>query len=411
MRNATQLRPIIDLEITKITPGEKEAYDRFRDTYQQYWRGYIDPIGVRFRVSPEGELGFDARMLPLIAGTDYDKIREQVGERTVVPPVAKAGAHFVLAVGDDAELRREIDRAARAFGRSSDFGIGWLGDWVAIGAADRSALWDLALFTRTVPELAPRARERIEDRRGFERRLWPRLPFYAMAHVRARIGLVATLAAVRKYVDDAAPGMLDWGPTAKYRDVDVVKVAAKTGSEASDELGALAIHYGVAGDVFVVAVDRSTFEHAVDLVLDGRAAKAAKPGAVAMQTAISVDAPVGGPMRKVGLAMLEELARRDLRSASRQWEAMKRAGLEDTDAPSYLGETPRAAAGGTFSLDGDGAVAHSLYGTEARPTLPPSLPEGSPLATALARLAGFDFGLAFEGKGNHQGLHTVGRLR
>ena len=167
--------PLLDLELGRSSPPSVNAYARFRETYQNYWRGFIDPIGARFKVGDDGAIAFDARMMPLIAGTDYDSIRRQVGERRVDPPRATTGAHLVLAVGDDAQLRREVDRLANSIG-PDDFGIGWLGDWVAIGAADREGLWQLALLSRELPELAPsspRARGAVDSRSAVSGRASP----------------------------------------------------------------------------------------------------------------------------------------------------------------------------------------------------------------------------------------------
>jgi hypothetical protein len=409
MGTARRATPLLDLELGKVTAAERDAYARFRETYQTYWRGFIDPIGARLEIGEDGSIAFDARMMPLISGTEYDDIRRQVGDRRVGPPVAKGGAHFVLAVGDDAGLRREVDRLAHSIG-PDDFGIGWLGDWVALGAADREGIWELALLSRELPELHPPAREGLGSRRQQERRLWPRLPFYAMAHVKSKVGLIATLTVLRKYIDSAAPGQLEWGPAGKYRGIDVVEVGAKPSSELIDDFGDVKLRYAIVGDVLVLALERQTFEHAVDMVLDKRVARESSD-ATAMQTAVTVDAAAGGPLHRTTLAFLEAVARDDARAAARQWEAITRGKVALEQAAWFLGETPGAAAGGAFTLDAAGAVEHSLYGSDGIPKLPAALPADSPLAKALVRLAGFDLGLAFEGKGDAQGLRTTGRLR
>ena len=44
------LTPLIEMEGDRATPAEKAQYDQFRDQYEDYWRQYFDPIGVRIRV-------------------------------------------------------------------------------------------------------------------------------------------------------------------------------------------------------------------------------------------------------------------------------------------------------------------------------------------------------------------------
>ena len=43
----------MDLNLEKVTPEEQGAYQRFADTYQTYWRGFIDPIGVQLTVTDD----------------------------------------------------------------------------------------------------------------------------------------------------------------------------------------------------------------------------------------------------------------------------------------------------------------------------------------------------------------------
>jgi hypothetical protein len=61
--------------VTRVSPAEREAYDRFRDSYQQYWRSFIDPIGVEIAPRADGH-GWeaDARLLPLIDGSEYREL-------------------------------------------------------------------------------------------------------------------------------------------------------------------------------------------------------------------------------------------------------------------------------------------------------------------------------------------------
>src|SRR5207302_8883531 len=40
--------PLVELPIGRITPTEEQEYRRFRHYYTQLWRGFFDPIGMRF---------------------------------------------------------------------------------------------------------------------------------------------------------------------------------------------------------------------------------------------------------------------------------------------------------------------------------------------------------------------------
>ena len=54
------------------------------------------------------------------------------------------GLRFVFAVAEGSGLRRELDAMGRKLSGHRDVGLGWLGDWVMVGSADRSGLWDVA---------------------------------------------------------------------------------------------------------------------------------------------------------------------------------------------------------------------------------------------------------------------------
>src|SRR5437763_4754685 len=45
------MTPIIEMDLEKVTRGEAESYQRWRDSYQQNWSNYFDPIAVRLEVS------------------------------------------------------------------------------------------------------------------------------------------------------------------------------------------------------------------------------------------------------------------------------------------------------------------------------------------------------------------------
>ena len=64
------LTPIAEIPLAKVTQAEADAYNRWRDGYQQNWRQYFDPIAVRFSVAAR-RLSAEVSVMPLIAGTDY----------------------------------------------------------------------------------------------------------------------------------------------------------------------------------------------------------------------------------------------------------------------------------------------------------------------------------------------------
>ena len=411
------LTPLADLHVDKVTPAERDAYDRFRTTYQSYWRTYIDPIAVRVRLSEDGKsVSLDARMLPLIERSDYDSMVRDVGQARVAPADLRSGIHWTLAVGADAHLREELDTIGKMLGRS-DVGFGWLGGWVAIGAMDRSGLWDIGLVSREIPELPPEDGS-SSKRRGDEWKVAARAPIYVAAHVKNPLGLAATLTAIRGAVTAAAPGLVEWGDGGTYREVPVVTIKAQPQANRYDEgLDQLAIHYATVEDVFVASLDRTTLQLSIDAVLGGRfpkqLAKDSKEGAqTILQVAVSKP---DGWLQKTLLGLLEGQARQALRASLRDMEALDRGlgGLPPEGdarrdaAMAFLGYEPRSVQGGTFERGEDGAIKSSIYGSEARPIYPPIPIEDAPVTRLVQSLAHLGMGVAFEGEGKMRGLHVT----
>ena len=77
--NLSFLKSVNELNITKITPAEKKAYEFFRDRYQSHWSKYFDPISAQLSIE-NGKIKGDLSILPLIGGTDYRQMIQTVGD-------------------------------------------------------------------------------------------------------------------------------------------------------------------------------------------------------------------------------------------------------------------------------------------------------------------------------------------
>ncbi len=410
-----RLAPIRDLErgLKNASPAEVEAYDRFRQTYQSYWRSFIDPIAARIDRSEDGKaLSVDARMLPLIDVSEYDRILAEVGQQTVLGPDDGPGMQWTLAIGKDAKLRRSLDGIAKGVIPGDKIGINWLGDWVSFGVADRGGLWDMALITGLVPALdEPR---RLEA--GLE--MLSTFPIYAAVHVASRIGLAALLTGLRGWVSDSAPGMVSWGQGEPYRDIPVVTISEGSGSPR--EFRDLTIHYATVDDVFVVAFNRATLLGLIDRCLAGDMPKAptGPPSAAAehdAQAVINVNPGPGGYLAKtvMGVAEIVLLAKHGqiMDDYEVLWRGLGGGGALTADAlrefgVAYVGREPRSPHGGTFSIV-DGFPTHSVYGDSVRPIMPEVPVAGSPITDVISRLGALRMTLEAEGEGDSRGLHTT----
>lgn len=404
---AAAMKPLLELDLDKVTPDEAQAYARFRAEYLGQWQTFIDPIAARISYEDEGrKISIDARMLPLIQNSEYDSLQEQVGERTTTPPTFDGAFQWTLAVGDDAGLRRELNMMARQMSGSRDIGLDWLGDWVMVGAADRSGLYDLAIALGLIPE-AGRAMG-LDAEVLIE--LATRIPLYFGAHVKNSLGLAATLTALRSFIEGAAPGLVFWDSSQIYGDIPITSIRG-TGA-----FSHIALHYAVANEVVAFSLERETLETIIDAALAGELSGSGDTtSSEPLQTMLTLRPSPGQSWMMTALeGMLEKSAEQGFHSARQHYRVLAH-GLPDLpedardardEAVAILGIAPRDPHQGVFSLDAHGQVQHSIYTHEAR-TIYPALPiEGSPVTAILKTLLGLELQLGFEGEDEHRGLRT-----
>ena len=407
------LRPLVELDLTHVTQREEGAYGRFRDTYQRAWKGFIDPIGVRIR---RGEKGIDleAVMMPLIQSSDYNTLERMVGRARLKEAPLSTGLRMSLGVAADSELRATLDQLGRRFTSSRDIGIGWLGDWVMVGFADRSGLWDAALTAGDIPSQG--GRRAVADREQ-RKRVWDRFPVYVGAHVSNRLALAATLTALKAFAHSVAPGVLEWGEGSPYRKVPVVDVRERI--DAPEGGGGISLHYAIPKSVLVISLDRGALEQQIDAVLEGQVPQKAKgEDPTAAQSVLALK-PGGAQswLSRTVLGLLERGTLAGNRSAYRAYEALAQGlrgelpadpAAREALAIAYLGYAPAAANGGRFDLV-DGEVKHSLYGTETEPVFPKIPVVDSPVTAFVQSLEELRLTLSFEGEGRHRGLRSTVR--
>jgi hypothetical protein len=278
------LTPLIDLPaVTRVSAAEKAAYESFVGGYQQYWKQFIDPVAIRVDVEDTGATSvaqIDVRILPLISATDYSEIAAIVGGTRVHVSAIDRGLQGVWAVGKDARLRTDLDGVMRAATGQGDIGMGWLGDWVLLGIEDGAAIVELMARFGDLVQMPPAMAERDAFNDVEMWRLAGRFPLYAAAEVKNPAMLVATLAAIRTMLGGVAPGMLDWGETARHRDLPIVRVgASKSAPLPNREIAdAVALYYVQTGEALVLAIDLEVLRRAVDRVLAGKLPEARRRG-------------------------------------------------------------------------------------------------------------------------------------
>lgn len=399
--------PLRDLSLDKVTLDEKQAYERFATTYQQYWRGVIDPIGVR--INREGaSIDLDARMLPIIDASDYNELREFVGTARVVP-VGESGFAWVGAIGENARLRQELESVGRSF-MGQKFGLGWLGDWVSIGAMERSGILDAATMVHQADA------KRMQNELPAELSgVLSRLPLYLMVHLKNTAVFGGILASLKTMADDSAPGLIDWGQVEPYNEIPVVRVGtSKSGQSATGV--PVALYYATVGDIWVISFEETTLHIQIDRLLSGKHPVKVVGDDLGREPA---QAAFNGQfenefLKLAFLSVLELESRRSAWSSLFLHEDLMRGQpqLKGADPEvlreaslAFLGLAPAHFHGGTYDHGKFGA-SHSIYGSPQRIVWPKVPVNGSPLTELVTSLRALELSLEFEGEGNHEGIRA-----
>lgn len=404
--DARLMTPLVDIEVEAVSEAEQQAYDRFRRGYQRQWRQLIDPVGARLTYR-DNRLSVDGRMVPLPDRSPYDALSRAVGHQPVEPKGFDTGFRWTLGVADDADLRSHVGMMATQMTGRADLDVDWLGEWVMVGVSDRGSLWDIALQTGVIPSEETHLRTR-HGMQSIPR--YAQIPLYAGADLRSKVALTTTLTAARSFVEDVAPGQIEWGQFDSYRDVPVVAVRPAEAPD-DDPWAEVGIYYAIVDDTFVVSLDLTTLKILVDELLDGESTSGAHP----MQSTIEVKPDADRSwLTQVVLGAVESQVYRGRREARSGLEAVIRGVPEFADDPDrwatvserYLGVVYADPHGGEWAMGAHGQPEHSLAMGD-RDTFWPEIPvEGSPVTELLLSLRDLELAIDVYEEDEHRGLRT-----
>lgn len=246
------MTPILEIPLKTVTKEEADAYGRWRDTYQGYWRAFFDPIAVRLTVKAQ-KTGVDLTVMPLILGTDYTNWVRFTEKGCLAPD--GAGLHDALvhlAVGIDPEsepVRRVFTLFRGMAGNLLGDPLNWLGRSVSIFLDDDPVWAEL--------KAAP-------DADAFLKKNFQRLPLGLHADVASPMKLVLFLTGLRAFVDQAAPGMTVWEPRT-WKETPYVRIGvSEQGRRDLREVAELHLFYLAARDTFLLTLNEDVVKRCID---------------------------------------------------------------------------------------------------------------------------------------------------
>ncbi len=257
------MTPIAELEMSRVTRPEAEAYRQWRDRYQSNWRWAFDPIGVQLGIHAH-QLSADLTVMPLIWGSDY-RMLIGVSQGASLRPDAgdqhDALAHIILALNTRSEtLQQQVGILRSITGNPAMDPFGWLGDNVSV-YVDDDPFWE------EVAQVSP-----DELTEFLAQHDW-RIPVALRAEVSSGLKLAAFLAALRAFSDQTAPGMLHW-EALTYQDQPYVKVTPTERAIGRNErLGNVAVYYCASGEAWTVTMNENVLKRGIERDLVARRAR------------------------------------------------------------------------------------------------------------------------------------------
>lgn len=408
-------RPLLEVPVEGLTRGEVGALGRLAAEGRAE-AGWWAPLAMWARETATGG-EVVGRLMPLPRLSAHNAWAAGLGAPSLVAP-ERAGLAVAVSVAEESEARAAVEGWLAEVSGRRDVGLGWLGEWVMVGVADRSGVWDAVLSLTEIPNAAGRRHWRVATAR---QGVLDRIPAWLAAPVRDEAALQRALAGARQAVTS---GEVGWGPGAPHRGVETIELRDVASAEGARLGGWLAVVKGV----LVVSLERGTLEGLIDAALAGELAPRAAEGSAGAQVTGALRMEARSWVRRALLVALEGASVGRVRDERRLVEALA-LGLgvawpggaagdaAKVDAESeaaraaqarvWLGSAPRGAHGQMASVV-DGVAVDPLYGTAHEPAWPTVPVAGSPLTAAVTGVAAVEVGVSVEGEGAHRAV--VGRL-
>ena len=266
------LTPISEQTFDSVTIAERDAYQQWRNNYQNNWNGAFDPIALRIG-SNETRLSADLSIMPLIVRSEYSLMQQLVMGVKLKPDSGDPHdtiAHFIIALNRESGpvqmangfLKQMMvgNEGTRVGADKAVDPLGWLGESISV-FADRDPYWEELL------KLDAHDRAIKLSREGF------RLPVGIRIEVKQPLKLALFLTSLRAYIQQSGPNLTKWD-TLTYREQSYVKVSsARRGAAGLEELDNAALYYSTVGDGLILTPNEEVLKRAIDRQL-ARDAKA-----------------------------------------------------------------------------------------------------------------------------------------
>ncbi len=259
--SARFLRPILELDLTRATALERDAYERYRAAYQSRWSRFFDPIALRL-IADERALEVDLTVMPLIDDTEYDDWRAWCGDVMLAGPsfrTADALGYFAVALDPDGRHLKDVaSTLSSTSGASTNVSAGWV-DGRAELYAPADPWWDELL-----------AAEQSGDQNEFLTENYHRCPLVFVVPSKDPLRLAALLTAMRAASASAAPNLLTW-ETLDYKGISYVSIRPQKGAGGDFfDVDQVQLCYAALPEAWIVSLREDKLQQTLDGVLERR---------------------------------------------------------------------------------------------------------------------------------------------
>jgi hypothetical protein len=401
------LTPLIEFDSATATEKEVEAYGRFRDRYQQYWRRYFDPIGIRIKI--DKTITLETYILPLIDSSRYNELVDIAGGDPITIDPSRFGEDTLLRYVmhfNDGNAKRQCTMMLGSFTQTNTTSD-WLGDWVTFWVEDTDAFG--TLVRRQYESM-----DEEEDRRRPNREVIDifNASLVLGVHSKPKLSLAAFLIALKTTINSTAPNTVVFRNLEPYHNVTIVQIAPdptspfaqefrEDGAEsdttskekvpAGNERGP-ALYYATIEDGFYVSTQASALRKLIDRLRGYAETGAPEPEQVKANAMVYVAPRAAELARPTVSYFLEQQARQvSWQNLAQVW-LLGRCGLLedrtlDAAARAYLGYRLVCPDGGHYRFDGAACSAtSSVHGPLERPVRLEAAPPGSSLDRLLEQI-------------------------
>jgi hypothetical protein len=407
--------PIAELDFTKVTKSEAATFERWRQGYQQNWSQFFDPIAVAFSIRDD-RLVADLTAMPLIDSSNYREFIEIAAgatlKSTAGDPHADSLLHWALAINTKSERLKWANNFLEGPVKVSL--LGWLGESISV-YADPDPFWAELAAAVKARESAPSS----DDQLGifFEANLH-RLPVAITAEVRDSLKLTLFLSGLRAFIEQTAPGLVNWKSSEYHGQHYVTITATESGRSTIPFAAKLAIHYAATPRLLIVTLNEDLLKRALDRQAAAASADDAKGSATKPVSAAHAGKSAGdGPRPWLGTSMALQVDRHAIELLERVFGRREFQALMQSRAWSniaILNEWKRlypdrdpmtihqtfwqtsliCPGGGKYVWNKEFQTMEStVYGHPGQPKIGPTLPQ------PLKNVRWLDFGMTFENRG------------